>query len=130
MEGLSDIVILLLIVATSLIGSATNRRKKRQLPSPQNDSPWEDYPKTASYTENTPKKESPVTETLPLIPAQKLKKTIIPVPKPTPLTPKEEIILPADTHDSENDIQQIIDHFDLRTAVIYKEILEPKFKEY
>lgn len=127
MGGLSDILVLLLIVAVSLIGSSTKKRKKR-LSVPQKDGPWKHFPKTEPHVENSPKRKSPVI--LPPPPAQIQKKQIIDPKKPsTFVSPKDEFTL-VNTSDTKDDIQQIIDHFDLRTAILYKEILEPKFKEY
>ena len=126
MEGLSDILVLLLIIAVSMIGSATKKRKKR-LSSPQSDGPEEDFPETEPHVENNPKRKSSVI--LPPPPSVQMQKAIAPK-EPPAFAPKKSVFTNVNTPDTENDIRQIIDQFDLRTAVIYKEILEPKFKEY
>ena len=122
MEGLSDILVLLLVVVASLVGSITKKTKKKQLTLPQ-DTPWNDLSQETSNSA-TPK-ESQVIPPIPKPIAEQVQSSS----KSVSVNVKREKTTPGETTESD-DIRKIIDQFDLRTAVIYTEILKPKFKEY
>ncbi len=107
MENILNIIVLLLVIAASVI-SSVNRRKKEYRP-------MEEYI-PAPPSQNTRKQNLTPTQSAPS-PQQKIP------PKPTK---RQEEASPKPSRAAE----EIIDKFDIRTAIIYSEILSPKYKEY
>ena len=119
MENFSDILVLLLIVVASAISSIHKCRKSvssSQVPQSPTSTPAVPNTPLSQHTTKTSGHTS-------------IKKEVAP-PTEAPSRLKNKDTNSPQITNNEKDIEKIIDDFDLRTAIIYTEILTPKYKEY